>query len=119
MIDPSLQDLQRYRLIDLITFRRDGEPVPTPVRYAIDGGRLVVSLQSGSGKVKRATNNPAVRVAGHPKGRQYEATLTFLHGDEARRASKVLQRRHRLLFVQRFLLGRHPRRHTAAEIRPA
>jgi hypothetical protein len=117
MSDQWLLDLQRYRLIDLVTYRRNGAPVATPVRYAIDNDRLVVSLQSDSGKVKRARANPAVQVAGHPGGSPREATLRFLDGDQARLADDALRRRHRLLFIQRLVFGRRPRRHTIAEIR--
>ena len=113
-----LRKLPRHRLLDLTTFRASGEPVTTPVRYAVDGGRLVVSLQSDSGKVKRAAANQSVRVAGHPHGAAREGTLRLLEGQEARGAALVLRRQHRLLFVQRLILGRHPSRHRMAEIVP-
>ena len=117
MTDHWLRELQRHRLIDLVTYRRNGEAVVTPVRYAIDNDRFVVSLQSDSGKVKRARANPVVQVAGHPCGSPREATLRFLDGDQARLAGDALRRRHRLLFIQRLVFGRRPRRHTIAEIR--
>ncbi len=55
------------RFVVLITFRRSGQPVPTPVWVARDGDALVVLAPSGSGKVKRLRNDPRVQV--QPCGR--------------------------------------------------
>jgi PPOX class probable F420-dependent enzyme len=49
--------------VDLVTFRRDGRPVHTPVWVSTDGARLFVSTFGDSGKVKRARNDPRVAVA--------------------------------------------------------
>ncbi len=49
--------------IDLVTFRRDGRAVHTPVWVSTDAQRLFVSTFGDSGKVKRAVNNPRVAVA--------------------------------------------------------
>src|SRR5687768_4200915 len=108
MPDNWLRELERSRLLDLSTFRRDGEAVTTPVRFAVHGDRVIVSLQSDSGKVKRVKANPAVRLAGHPDGTPRDATLRFLEGSEERDAAAALRRRHRLLFFQRLVLGRRP-----------
>ncbi len=49
--------------IDLVTFRRDGTPVHTPVWVSTDGARLFVSTFGDSGKVARARHTPLVAVA--------------------------------------------------------
>ena len=49
--------------LSLVTFRRDGREVATPVWFADVGGRLYVYTEAGSGKVKRLRNDPRVRVA--------------------------------------------------------
>lgn len=49
--------------VDLVTFRRDGTPVHTPVWVSTDGRALFVSTFGDSGKVKRAGNDPRVAVA--------------------------------------------------------
>ena len=117
MDDAWLRELEGYRLLDLVTFRRDGAPVSTPVRFAVDGDHLVVSLRTDSGKVKRARATPTVRVSGHPDGVASEAILRFVEGAEARQAEAALRRRYRLLFLQRLVLGRRPNRHATAVIR--
>ena len=48
--------------VSLTTFRRTGEPVPTPVWIAKDGDALVVTTPAESGKVKRLRNNPLVEL---------------------------------------------------------
>lgn len=57
--DPLLN--QSY--IDLVTYRRSGTPVHTPVWFAEHEGRLYVMTRSDSGKAKRLRNNPRVEVA--------------------------------------------------------
>ena len=58
----------------LVTFRRNGTPVPSPVWLAVDSaGRGYLHTGNTSGKVKRIRNYPEVLVAastmrGRPKG---------------------------------------------------
>lgn len=47
----------------LITYRRDGTPVPTPVWAAVADGRLYVRSERSSGKVKRLANDARLLVA--------------------------------------------------------
>ncbi len=54
---PELRD---YRFVNLYTFRKSGEAVPTTVWFAIDGERLYVATSVYSGKVKRIRNFPDV-----------------------------------------------------------
>ena len=121
MPDVPFSELAQYTLLDLTTFRVNGDAVTTPVRFALADGRVVVSLRSDSGKVKRATRDPNVLAAGHPRGPQHAARIRFLEGAEANAAANILRRRHPLLFVQRLILGRHPTRHVVAEptLRPS
>src|SRR5512146_615348 len=49
--------------IDLVTFRKSGAAVHTPVWFAEQDGRLYVMTRSDSGKMKRIRNNPRVEVA--------------------------------------------------------
>lgn len=55
--------LAGHQYISLVTFRKDGTPVPTPVWFAQVGDRLYVTTDADSGKVKRLRNNPQVTVA--------------------------------------------------------
>lgn len=112
----SFRELDRFPLINLTTFRKTGDAVVTPVRFAVDKGRIVVSLRADSGKVKRAARDPRVVVAGRPGGPSYPVAIRFLEGDEARQAQDVMRRRHPFLFLQRLVLGRRPGRHVVAEL---
>lgn len=49
--------------IRLTTFRRTGEPVPTPVWVVPDGDHLSVFTPAGTGKLKRVRHTPRVTVA--------------------------------------------------------
>ncbi len=51
------------RFIDLVTFRRTGVPVGTPVLFVIDGDRLLVRTAADSGKLKRLRHTSKVEVA--------------------------------------------------------
>lgn len=62
--DP-LVDVARHAFVSLTTFRRSGEPAPTPVWVALDPTRdaaLVVTTPAGTGKLKRLRNDPRVTV---------------------------------------------------------
>lgn len=84
---------QKY--ISLMTFRKNGQGVATPVWFAEEGEQLFVYSEQESGKVKRLRNNPRVRVApcdvrGRLKGEWAEATARFLEGAEAAHAKQAL-----------------------------
>jgi len=49
--------------IQLTTFRRTGEGVPTPVWVVPDGDTLAVFTPAGTGKLKRIRHTPRVTVA--------------------------------------------------------
>ncbi len=66
----KLETLDRQRYISLVTFRRSGEAVKTPVWFAKHGGKFYVFTAAGSGKVKRLKNDQRIRVAAcGPRGR--------------------------------------------------
>ena len=50
------------RFIDLVTFRRSGAPVGTPVLFVQDGARLLVRTAAGTGKLKRLAHTPDVEL---------------------------------------------------------
>ena len=65
------------RFIDLVTFRRSGEPVGTPVLFVQDGDRLLVRTAAGTGKLKRLAHTPDVELTpADSKGRHLGATST-------------------------------------------
>jgi hypothetical protein len=46
----------------LVTFKRSGEPVPTPVNFGLAEGKLYFRTEPHVAKVKRIQNQPLVRV---------------------------------------------------------
>ena len=56
-------DLSSEAYISLVTFRRDGRGVPTPVWFASIGAKLYVFTDGTSAKVKRIRATRRVRVA--------------------------------------------------------
>jgi PPOX class probable F420-dependent enzyme len=51
------------KYISIETYRKTGDPVRTPVWFVEENGELFVRTDSDTGKVKRISNNPRVRVA--------------------------------------------------------
>jgi PPOX class probable F420-dependent enzyme len=59
----DLAALDRHAYISLVTFRRSGAGVATPVWFAVRDGRIVVFSEARAGKVKRLRNDARVRYA--------------------------------------------------------
>jgi hypothetical protein len=55
--------LRRRNYIDLVTFRKTGVPVHTPVWFADDEGKLIIFSRRDAGKMKRIRNSPRVEIA--------------------------------------------------------
>lgn len=81
----------------LVTYKRSGEPVATPVWFGVDEhGRLYARTGKLAAKVKRIRNNPRVRVApctvrGVPKGPYAEGTASVVSADQQAHAEAALQ----------------------------
>src|SRR5215212_5256428 len=80
----------------LVTFRRSGEPVPTPVWFGLDGGRVYARSEERVGKVKRIRANPRVLVApcdnrGKPLGPAAEGRARILPAAEEDTAERAIQ----------------------------
>jgi PPOX class probable F420-dependent enzyme len=79
----------------LVTFKRSGEPVPTPVMYSKQGGKVYFRSELRA-KVKRLRANPHVRVAacgprGKPRSPLYEGSARELPPEEHERAWRILR----------------------------
>ena len=85
----------------LVTYRRNGTPVPTPVWAAESGGRLYVRSERAAGKVKRLHRDPRMLVAactvrGRPLGLPFEATARVLPSEQEPIAERALHSRYGL-----------------------
>jgi PPOX class probable F420-dependent enzyme len=82
--------LRETEYISLLTYRKNGDGVPTPVWVARVEEALYVFSQTDTGKVKRIRNFPQVKVAectagGKLKGAWYDAVAELVD-DEAEKA---------------------------------
>jgi uncharacterized protein len=83
----------------VVTFRRDGTPVPTPVWAAPAGGSLYVRSECDSGKLKRLRNDSRVLLApcsarGRPLGSPLEAHGFVVASEEEPAAERALAERY-------------------------
>ena len=82
--------LRGSNYIDLVTFRKTGAGVHTPVWFAEADGRLYIFTRPDAGKMKRIRNNPRVEVApstmrGRPLGPHVTATARIASDQAAGR----------------------------------
>ncbi|HYY74199.1 MAG TPA: PPOX class F420-dependent oxidoreductase [Solirubrobacterales bacterium] len=87
--------LEGHKYCLLVTYRRSGEPVPTPVWFGIADGKVYVRSETQVGKVKRIRANGRARVApcnfrGKPIGPAAEGRARVLPPQEEDRAEAAL-----------------------------
>ncbi len=73
MDNSAIARLDRESYINLVTFRRDGRAVETPVWFAARNGMLYAFSEAKAGKMKRLSNDARLRLApcnvfGTPRG---------------------------------------------------
>jgi PPOX class probable F420-dependent enzyme len=59
----AFDSLRGGKYIDLVSYRKTGAGVHTPVWFAEEDGRLYVMTRGDSGKLKRIRNNSRVEIA--------------------------------------------------------
>ena len=104
-----LSNKEKY--VSLVTFRRDGRPVATPVWFAAIGDEFGVITETNVGKVKRIRNNSRVTVqvcdysgnvvpAGDPKAAPVlEATARLVTGAYAVAVRKAIAKKYGLTYA--------------------
>lgn len=95
-------NLHKQQYANLITFRKSGEAVKTPVWFAERGDKLYVMTVQDTGKVKRIRNNGRVLIGpadrmGTPLGPTVEARARLLAPGEERVAKEALDGKYGLL----------------------
>ncbi|HKH12622.1 MAG TPA: PPOX class F420-dependent oxidoreductase [Rubrobacter sp.] len=88
--------LAGHRYVRLSTFRKSGQPVPTPVWFARVGDNLYFVTGRKTGKAKRIRNNPDVMLApsdfrGRPKGRDLRAVARLTDEPKGGPAERALR----------------------------
>ena len=88
--------LRDARQCVVVTFKRSGEPVPTPVNFGLsDDGKLYFRSEPHTAKVRRIRSDPRVRVwpsnlRGKPLGPAVEGRARIVGESEVARAYEVL-----------------------------
>jgi uncharacterized protein len=102
--EPATDGLESLASVNhclVVTYRRDGTPVPTPVWFALDGDRLVFESDADTAKIKRLRRDAQVRVApcnsrGRPVGPPVEGTARILGPEEHAAAERALAEKYGL-----------------------
>lgn len=97
--DGSIDQISACKRSLLVTYRRDGTPVPTPVWAAEAGGRLYVRTERTAGKVKRLRNDPRLLIApctvrGKPLGAPIQARAKLVGEEQELTAERTLAARY-------------------------
>jgi PPOX class probable F420-dependent enzyme len=92
----SFDSLRGHKYCRLLTFRRNGVAVNTPVWFGLNDAKLYVQTETPSGKVKRIRNNPYVQVGpcdfrGRSLGPAIDARARMLPHAEEPAAEEVLR----------------------------
>jgi uncharacterized protein len=90
------------KTISLETYKKNGNPVKSPVWVVEENGALYVRSAPESWKVKRIRKNPSVRVApstmsGKVKGDWVKGEAHFVEGEEARLILKLFNKKYGLM----------------------
>jgi len=94
-----LDDLQSQKYISLETYKKNNQPVRTPVWFVINNDLIYVITREDTGKVKRLKNNPQVKLApctfrGKPIGEWLEGNVTNVLGEESEMAIKLRKKKY-------------------------
>jgi uncharacterized protein len=95
----SVAEVRAHKRALLVTYRRNGRPVATPVWAAEADGRLYVRSERTAGKIKRLSRDPRLLVApctvrGKPLGSPFEATARTLPPRDEAAAERALASRY-------------------------
>ncbi|HEU5015495.1 MAG TPA: PPOX class F420-dependent oxidoreductase [Roseiflexaceae bacterium] len=94
--------LQGQQFMNLITFRKNGQPVSTPVWMAQEGSRVYVMTGRNSGKIKRIRHTSRVQVEpsdrrGISRGPAVWGTARLIDGAQAQHADRLLTKKYGML----------------------
>jgi PPOX class probable F420-dependent enzyme len=99
--------------INLETYKRNGQPIATPVWFTIDHDNemIYVITRTKTGKVKRLRNNSKVRIVpcgmrGQPKGEWLNGRATFATAEQQQIALKQRNKKYGLMARLSGLLSR-------------
>jgi PPOX class probable F420-dependent enzyme len=96
----DFEPLHGHHYCLLVTFRRSGEPVPTPVLFGMHDGKLYLRTDTATAKVARIRNDSRVLVGpansrGKPRGPLARGTARLMSVEENDAAYGVLRQSYR------------------------
>lgn len=99
MIMLDLEDIKSKKYISLETYRKNNQPVKTPVWFVIKDNLVYVVTREQTGKVKRLRNNPQVKFAtctmkGNVTGEWISGTAKILIDQEIKEAVKMREKKY-------------------------
>jgi PPOX class probable F420-dependent enzyme len=116
VLEPSaaLAEFAHHAYLNLETYRPEGQPVRTPMWFALDGDLLLVRSY-GPGKVMRIYQNPRVRVVpcnprGRPQGVWFDAEAHLAEPSEIERARVLFAEKYGMLMRLFELMEKRARR---------
>ncbi len=94
-----LEDLESQKHISLETYKKNNQPVKTPVWFVIQNDLIYVITREGTGKVKRIKNNPQVKFTpctfkGKITGERFSGNASKVIGEEAKNAIKLRKKKY-------------------------
>ncbi len=94
-----LEDLESQKHISLETYKKNNQPVKTPVWFVIQNDLIYVITREGTGKVKRIKNNPQVKFTpctfkGKTTGEWFSGNASKVIGEEAKNAIKLRKKKY-------------------------
>ncbi len=98
----NLEEMESEKCISLETYRKNNEPVRTPVWFVIKDDLIYVVTRDQTGKVKRLRNNQQVKIAtcnfkGKIKGQWISGTAKILTEEETKDAVKWREKKYGLM----------------------
>jgi uncharacterized protein len=97
----KLTELDRHKYLSLVTYRRDGRGVTTPVWFVTEDGRLFVYTEEATGKAKRLRRDPRLTAApctasGRLRGPTFEAVAEVASPAEEAHLGALFDRKYRI-----------------------
>lgn len=98
------------KYISLITYKKNGDPIATPVWFVENDDKIYIVTLQGRYKLKRININPNVRIApssmrGKPKSEYIDGIARILPDDEAKPIVVLFKKKYRM-FKMMFKEGR-------------
>jgi PPOX class probable F420-dependent enzyme len=95
----KLDEIELHKCISLETYRKNNQPVKTPVWFVIKNNLVYVVTRSKTGKVKRLENNLQVKIApctfkGKITGKWISGTVKILDKKETKEIVKMRDKKY-------------------------